>query len=255
MDELLDFSQEVAVITGAGSGFGQRLAVSLAQRHCRLVLGDINPEGLDETLSELSRYKDNIRVLKCDVSDEQQCAAMAEKANTDFGKLTLAINNAGIAHPAATVNEITESVFDQQMAVNVKGVMFGMKYQLPSMIKNGGGQILNVSSAAGLLAAPRMGAYAAAKHAVIGLSKTAAIENARFNVRVNAICPSFSPTKILDTEGFQQPGVKEKMAQSNPMKRLADPQEIVNVMVLMLSPKNTYINGQSIVIDGGLSIF
>ena len=252
MDKLLDFSDQVAVITGAASGFGQKLATSLAERGCKLVLGDINPEGLAQTQSELAAYQDNIRIIACDVSKERDCANMATTAQDEFGTLTLAINNAGIAHKASATHEITEEMFDKQMAVNVKGVLFGMKYQIPLMLKNGGGQVLNVSSVAGLLAAPQLGAYAAGKHAVIGMTKTAAIEYAKYNIRVNAICPYFSPTNIMNAEGFEQEGIRERMAKMNPMKRLVDPQEVVNAMVLMLSPMNTYINAQSITIDGGI---
>lgn len=139
------------------------------------------------------------------------------------------------------------------MDVNVKGVLFGMKYQILAMLQQGKGNILNVSSMAGIGGAPKGGAYAAAKHAVAGITRTAAIEYGKKNVRVNAICPFYSPTNILNVEGYNTEQDRARMAMGCPMKRLGEPQEMVNVMLFLLSPGNTYMNGQTIAVDGGVS--
>ena len=252
MDSLLDFTNKTALITGAANGFGRLLAKALNDRGCNLVLSDINQSGLEDTLALLSN-KDAARTLVSDVQYESSSRSLVELAVKEFGKLDIAVNNAGIAHEMAATHELTEAIFDQQFAVNVKGVAFGMKYQIPAMLKAGHGHILNVSSLAGLGGAPKAGAYVAAKHAVAGITKTAAVEYGRYNIQTNAICPFFSPTNIMDVEGLNSEEIRATLAKGTPMKRLGDPQEMVNVMLLMLSPGNTYMNGQTIAVDGGVT--
>ncbi|MEP0356262.1 SDR family oxidoreductase [Paraglaciecola sp.] len=250
MDELLDFSGKVAAITGAGSGFGRLLTQGLASRNCKLVISDINQQSLDETL-DLVDNKDNVVTILCDVAKEHECKAIVDTAIDKFGRLDIGVNNAGIAHEMTPLHLLSEDTMDSQFNVNVKGVLYGMKYQIAAMLPQGEGHILNLSSMAGIGGAPKGGAYAAAKHAVAGLTRTAAVEYARKGIRCNAICPFYSPTAILghlaSTEGQAQ------LARGTPIKRLADPQEIVNAMLLVLSPGNSYMTGQTIAIDGGVS--
>lgn len=252
MDTLLDFSNKTAIITGAANGFGRGLAAELNKRGCSLILSDINQVGLDDTLANLA-FPDKARTVVADVAVEANSKKLVDLAISEFGSLNIAVNNAGIAHELAATHELTESIFDSQFGVNVKGVAFGMKYQIPAMLKTGHGHVLNISSLAGLGGAPKAGAYVAAKHAVTGLTKTAAVEYARYNIQVNAICPFFSPTNIMDVEGLNSKEAREMLAKGSPMKRLGDPQEMVNVMLLILSPGNTYMNGQTIAIDGGVT--
>ncbi|MBT0588204.1 SDR family NAD(P)-dependent oxidoreductase [Alteromonas oceanisediminis] len=252
-DTLLDFTQHTVLITGAASGFGRLLAQALAMRGANLALGDIDEEGLQATVDSLSIDASRVVSLRNDVASEADCKALVDAAVNKFSRIDSAVNNAGIAHDPAAIHQISESVFDRQMDVNVKGVLFGMKYQLPAMLSQGHGHILNVSSLAGLGGAPKAGAYVAAKHAVAGLTKTAAVEYGRKNIRVNAICPFFSPTNILNVDGYNTDEARAKLAMGSPMKRLGDPQEMVNTMVLLLSPGNSYMNGQTIAVDGGVT--
>lgn len=251
MDELLDFTKQVGLITGAGSGFGQLLTLGLLKRGCRLVIGDIDETKLNETLSLAGEYQSHLIALRCDVANESDCQAMVKKAIAHFGQLDFAVNNAGIAHELSPLHLLSSETMDRQWDINVKGVLFGMKYQIEAMLTQGAGHILNVSSMAGIGGAPKGGAYAAAKHAVAGLTKTAAIEYARKGIRCNAICPFYSPTAIL--KGHDSPESQAQLARGTPIKRLAQPQEIVNTMLLMLSPGNSYMNGQTIAVDGGVS--
>lgn len=253
MDPLLNFDNHTVLITGAGSGFGRLLAKGLAERGANLALGDINEETLQETVDSLGIDSSRVVAMKNDVASEADCAALVKAAVETFGKIDSAVNNAGVAHDPAAIHELTEAVLDRQIDINVKGVMFGMKYQLMAMLQQSGGHILNVSSMAGIGGAPKGGAYVAAKHAVAGLTRTAAVEYGRRNIRVNAICPFYSPTNILNVDGFNTEKDRERMAMGTPMKRLGDPQEMVNVMLFMLSPGNTYMNGQTIAVDGGVS--
>ncbi len=253
MDSLLDFSDQTAVITGAASGFGKLLSHDLGIRGCKLVISDLDTDGLMATESELKNAGVDVVAIAGNVTSESLSKQLVETAVAQFGKLTIGVNNAGIAHQPAPIHQMTEEIIDLQMAVNVKGVMFGMKYQLPAMLQQGQGHILNVSSLAGLGGAPKGGAYAAAKHAVSGVTRTAAVEYGRKNIRVNAICPFYSPTNILNVDGYNTPEAQAQLAQGSPMKRLGSPQEIVNTMVLMLSPMNSFMNGQTVAVDGGVT--
>lgn len=251
MDELLDFSGHVAIITGAGSGFGQLLTLGLVQRGCKLVIGDIDEKNLAKTIELASEQGSNIISQTCDVAKESDDKALVDCALKHFGRLDIAVNNAGIAHELSPLHLLTSQTMDRQWDINVKGVFFGMKYQIAAMLAQGSGHILNVSSMAGIGGAPKGGAYAAAKHAVAGLTKTAAVEYARKGIRCNAICPFYSPTAIL--KGHDSPESQAQLARGTPIKRLATPQEIVNAMLLILSPGNSYMNGQTIAVDGGVS--
>jgi NAD(P)-dependent dehydrogenase (short-subunit alcohol dehydrogenase family) len=250
MDDLLNFTGKVALITGAGGGFGRLLAQGLAKRGCKLVISDINQQNLDDTCASVEQ-QDSVVSLICDVSKEQDCKNMVDVALEKFGRVDIGVNNAGIAHAMIPLHQLTEATIHSQFAVNVNGVLFGMKYQIEAMLTQGEGHVLNISSLAGLGGAPKGGAYAAAKHAVVGLTRTAALEYARKGVRCNAICPFYSPTPILgelvSVEGQAQ------LSRGTPMKRLSNPQEVVNAMLLILSPGNSYMTGQTIAIDGGVT--
>ncbi|NDW16520.1 glucose 1-dehydrogenase [Alteromonas genovensis] len=252
MDSLLNFTDHVVLITGAGSGFGRLLATGLAHRGAKLVLSDINEASLNSVKNELESVTDVVSIAG-NIADESLNKALVDAALEKFGRLDIAVNNAGIAHTPAPVHEMTEAIMDSQFGVNVKGVMFGMKYQIPAMLTQEKGHVLNVSSLAGLGGAPKGAAYAAAKHAVAGITRTAAVEYGRKNVRVNAICPFYSPTNILNVDGYNTPEAQAQLGQGSPMKRLGEPQEIVNTMMLMLSPGNSYMNGQTIAVDGGVT--
>ncbi|MDX1805029.1 MAG: SDR family NAD(P)-dependent oxidoreductase [Alcanivorax sp.] len=256
MDPLLDFTGKTALITGAASGFGRLLAEELGKRGAALVLGDVNMDALNPLADTLADQGVKVAALRCDVSSETDCKGMVDTALAQFGHLDMAVNNAGIAHGFIPFDQLTEAVLDQQVNVNVKGVMFGMKYQIAAM-KESGGAIVNVSSMAGLGGAPKIGAYSAAKHAVIGLTRTAAVEYAKRNIRVNAVCPFYTHTPMVDEGNLSEnkDTVHAMLASGCPMKRLGQPQEIVTVMLMMLSPGNTYMSGQAIAVDGGVSAF
>ncbi|GAA5316739.1 MAG: glucose 1-dehydrogenase [Candidatus Pelagadaptatus aseana] len=248
MDPLLDFTGKVVLITGAASGFGAQLAEEFSKRGAKLVLGDINEPGLEAVASNLPG--DATTVL-CDVSHERDCQAMVEAAVEIYGRLDIAINNAGGGHPMGSIHTLTEDIMDQQFALNTKGVMFGMKHQIAQMLKQEDGTILNVSSMAGLGASPKIGAYGAAKHAVIGLTKTAAVEYAKKGIRVNAVCPFFALTPLVTDSVLGES--QDFLKQGAPMKRLGETEEITNLMVMLCSPGNSYMTGQAIAIDGGVS--
>jgi NAD(P)-dependent dehydrogenase (short-subunit alcohol dehydrogenase family) len=252
MDPLLDFTNKVVVITGAAQGFGELASYELAKRGAKLVISDVNEAGINKVAAEIEANGGQVVAMTCDVSKSLECKAMIDTAKEVFGSVDMAINNAGVAHEFVRTHELEESVMDTQFAVNVKGVQFCMRYQLEQMLTQSSGIILNVSSMAGLSGTPKLSAYTAAKHAVIGLTKSAAVEYGAKNIRVNAICPFFTLTPMITETTDQE--TRDKMSRSTPMRRLAEPKEIVCMMLMMLSPANTFLNGQSIAIDGGMSV-
>lgn len=249
LDPLLDFTNKVVLLTGAASGFGAIMAQEFSERGAKMVLGDINEAGLNELAASLPG---DVITRLCDVTKEADCQALVEAAEAEFGRLDIAINNAGGGQPLGKINTVSEETLDRQFALNAKSVALGMKHQINQMLKQGdGGAILNVSSMAGLSGAPTIGGYCMAKHAVIGATRTAAVEFAKQNIRVNAVCPFFSPTPLI-TDSALAPA-QETLAQGSPMKRLGSPEEMTNVMLMLCSPGNTYMTGQAIAVDGGVS--
>lgn len=241
------FEGKVALITGAASGFGKLLAEALAAQGALLVMGDRNKWGLRHVArGHLATY------MRCDVTKEPQVKALCDLAIEQFGRLDIAVNNAGLAGPMKPLTEIREDEFDLVHAVNAKGTFFGLKHQIPLM-REKGGVILNVASVAGLGAAPKLAAYAAAKHAVVGLTKTAAIEEARNKIRVNAVCPFYSPTPMVTQSAMAE--MQDFLATAAPMKRLGTPEEITAAMMALLDPANSYMTGQAIAIDGGVTAY
>jgi len=245
---LREYNDKVVLITGAASGFGKLLAEKLSAAGAKLVLGDINEDGMNAVAAQLHG---DIVTQVCDVSQEAHAARLVAAGIASFSRLDIAINNAGITTAMKPLTETTEAEMDMNFAVNTKGVFFGMKHQIPEMLKTGGGCVLNVASMAGISAAPKLAAYAAAKHAVVGLTKTAAVEYARKNIRINAVCPFYCPTPMVTDSDIGD--MQEFMAQGTPMKRLGSPEEVVTAMLSICLPSNSYMNGLAIAVDGGVS--
>jgi NAD(P)-dependent dehydrogenase (short-subunit alcohol dehydrogenase family) len=200
-------------------------------------------------------------IATVDVTNEDQVRGAIAMARAKFGTLDVAINNAGIGHEMAPLHSIDAATFDRVMAVNAKGVFLCMKHQLPWMREADRGAILNVASAAGLVGAGMLSAYAASKHAVIGLTKSAADEVARKNIRVNALCPSFAVTplfddmadEVADRHGMERAEAYDRITQRIPMHRVAKVDEVVQAMLWICSPENSFMTGQAVSIDGGLT--
>jgi NAD(P)-dependent dehydrogenase (short-subunit alcohol dehydrogenase family) len=247
---LASYAGQVVMITGAASGFGELLARELAAMGARLVLGDRNHEALQRVASELRAAGAEVVDMHCDVTREAEVKAMVDAAVATFGRLDVGVNNAGMSTPVKSFIDTRESDLDLNFAVNAKGVFFGMKHQITQMLTQGGGVILNVASMAGLGGAPKLAAYSAAKHAVIGLTRTGAAEYACRNIRINAVCPFYSSTPMV-TEGMA--GQVEFLSRMSPMKRLGTPGETVAVILMLCARENSYMTGQAIAVDGGVS--
>jgi len=248
------YRNAVVMVTGAASGFGRLLAERLNGCGARLVLGDINDQGLCQTGELLRAGKVRPILQSCDVRKEADVASLVERAVSEFGRIDVAINNAGVLGTLRRLINIDEQQMDDLFAINTKGVFFGMKHQIRQMLKQKeGGRILNVSSILGVGGAPGGAAYSASKHAVIGLTRTAALEYGGANVRVNAICPFFSKTPMLHELTGYDPALERAAVALSPMNRPAKAEEIVDVMLMICAAENSFMNGQAIVVDGGMS--
>jgi NAD(P)-dependent dehydrogenase (short-subunit alcohol dehydrogenase family) len=247
------FAGQVVMITGAASGFGALLASELAARGARLALGDLNDAALARVAASLRADGAELVAQRCDVRADADVGALVAAAVERFGRLDVGVNNAGIVAPMKAFIDTDEADLDLSFAVNTKGVFFGMKHQIRQMLAQGGGVILNVASMAGLGGAPKLAAYAASKHAVVGLTKTAAVEYARRGIRVNAICPFYSATPMLTDSAMADK--QEFLAQGSPMKRLGQPAEVVATMLMLCAREHSYLTGQAIAVDGGVSAF
>ena len=251
------FQGKSVLITGAASGFGRLAAERFAAEGASLALGDIDEEGLEEAATIPLMSGAEVITRRCDVAVEADAKALVDAAVERLGGLDIAINNAGIGHPLARLPELTFDEYEKTMRVNAGGVFLGMKHQLPIMAAAGAGVILNVASAAGLVGAGMLSAYAASKHAVIGLTRSAADEYARFNIRVNALCPSFADTPLFndmaDEISTDRDEAYKRITTRIPMRRVAKPAEIVPTMLWLCADDNSFMTGQAIAIDGGLT--
>ncbi|MFK7942391.1 MAG: SDR family NAD(P)-dependent oxidoreductase, partial [Paracoccaceae bacterium] len=251
------FEGRVVMISGAASGFGRLAATRFSGEGALLSLSDVDGDGLDAVAREIP----GALARKVDVSREDDQADWVSQTLARFGKLDIALNNAGVGSPMAPITATPVDEFDRMMAINAKGVFLGLKHQIPAMRQGGGGAILNTASAAGILGAGHLSAYAAAKHAVVGLTRAAADEVARHNIRVNAICPSFATTPLFDdmadevaeARGEDRDAAYARISARVPMRRVASPEEVVTVMLSLCDPANTFMTGQAIAVDGGLS--
>lgn len=257
-----NFEGLTVLMTGAAGGFGKSATRLFAERGANLVLSDRNEAGLRDHAAALKDDGYEAVAIAGSVADEDHCRETVELAMDTFGRLDIAINNAGMGHQPAMTHEVDSDEAQETVQINLMGVFYGMKHQIPPMLEgfaDDGKQrsILNLSSLAGIGGAPTISMYSAAKHGVAGLTKSAALEYARKGIRVNCLCPSFARTPIV-TEGMLagHAGDIEKenhLTRGIPMRRLGEPEEITRSMLWICDPKNSFMTGQSIAIDGGTS--
>lgn len=245
------------LISGAARGFGRLAAEQFASEGARLVLTDILDDGLQETAAALRKSGTEVAAISGDIADEELAKRLVAESVSRFGKLDVAINNAGIAHLHSKLTEIDSETLERVVRVDLFAVFYAMKHQLLQMERQRSGVILNVSSVAGIAGAPLLSVYSAAKHGVIGLTKSAALEYARMGIRVNAICPSFTATPMVTESLAHMRGTPEEaLARTTaaiPMRRLAQPEEVVQAMVWICSPANSFMTGHALAVDGGLT--
>jgi len=248
----ISFENKVVLITGAASGIGLATAKAFAEAGATVVLADWNEKAAQSAAKALSDNGHKTLAIHCDVSDEAQVEAMVKQTVATFGRLDVAYNNAGVQNVLAETADTTREDYDRVMGVNLRGEWSCMKFELQQMRKQGSGAIVNCSSLGGLVGGAERGIYHAAKHGVIGFTKSAALEYAARGIRINAVCPGLIWTPMVDqmVEAGQGEAMKA-MEKSVPMGRVGRPEEIADVVLWLSSDAASYVTGQSISVDGG----
>jgi NAD(P)-dependent dehydrogenase (short-subunit alcohol dehydrogenase family) len=241
--------QKAAIITGGSSGIGRAAAVALAKQGVKIAIAARRAKEGEETVRLVKEAGSEGIFVKTDVANENDVRSLVEKAVKQYNRLDYAFNNAGIEEKTTPLVDQTSEVFDQIMNVNVKGVWLSMKYEIPEMIRTGGGAIVNTSSGAGVIGYPQQPIYIASKHAVLGLTKSAALEYAKSGIRINAIAPGVTETEMVERVDKQ---LIEHLKSITPIGRIGDPQEIANAVVWLLSDKASFVLGHTLLVDGGV---
>jgi len=252
----MDFNGKVALITGGGNGIGRTTALAFAKAGAKVVVIDKDSAAAKSTADTIKQQKGEAISVGGDVTKSADVQAYVKAALDAYGRIDCFLNNAGVEGKIANIVDYDETTFDQLIGVNVKGVFLGLKYVLPVMTKQGSGAIVNTASVAGLLGTPGMAPYVASKHAVIGLTKTAAGEVARQGVRVNAVCPGPVDTRMIHAIEAQidpsnPTGVSERYASNIPLGRYASTDEISNMVLFLTSDLASGMTGGHYVVDGG----
>ena len=248
-----EFEGKVALVTGGGSGIGRATALAFAREGAKVVIGNRNEKRGEETVAMIRKAGGEASFQRTDVLVTKDIEALVNHAVSKYGGLDLAFNNAGVEGDVAPTAEQTEENYDAVMDVNVKGVWLSMKYEIPRMLERGGGSIVNCSSVAGLIGFPNMAPYFASKHAVIGLTKVAALEYSAKGIQINAVNPAVIDTDMVDriAAGFGMK--KDELVQFHPIGRLGRVEEIAEAVVWLCSKKSSFVTGHSLVVDGGFT--
>lgn len=244
----MELKGKVALITGAASGIGESTALLFAKEGARLVLTDINEEKGKALMKKINSNSGESVFVKADTSVPKDSEKSVEKAIDEYGRLDIAVNNAGIGGLQALVGEYEIEGWQQVININLSGVFYGMKYQIPAMLKSGGGSVINVASILGTVGYAQSCAYVAAKHGVVGLTKTAAIEYSAKGIRVNSVGPAFIKTPLI--EGLDKENLG-KLVEKHPIGRLGEPEEVAQLFLWLAGDRASFATGSYYPIDGG----
>ena len=248
---MADFDGKVALVTGGGVGIGRATALAFAREGAKVVIGNRNVASGDEVVKAIQAAGGEASFLRTDVESEGDIKALVDHAVSTYGRLDVAFNNAGIEGLVAPLVDQTDDNFRSVMNINVRGVWLSMKYQIPEMLKTGGGAIVNNSSVAGLIGFGGIGIYSASKHAVMGLTKVAALEYSAQGVRVNAVNPGVIDTSMVDRLADSLQTEKESLGSLHPIGRIGYPDEVANAVLWLCSEKASFVTGTAMPVDGG----
>ena len=248
----MDFEGKIALVTGGGSGIGRETARRFAALGASVVVADVDAAGGADSVDQVQECGAAGLFVRCDVSNPVEVACLFDESASRFGRLDFAVNNAGIGGPWEPLRSYPHEGWDKVLAVNLNGVFYCMQEEISRMTGRGG-SIVNVASIAGKRGLPNQAAYTASKHAVIGLTRVAAQEVARHNIRVNAVCPVYTETPLFNPLIADNPRRAEKMLERIPMRRFGKPRDIAEAIVWLCSDQARFITGQAINLDGGMT--
>ena len=242
---------KVALVTGGGSGIGRASAMTFAREGARVVVADVAVEGGEETVRIIQDAGGEGIFVRADVSKAGEVEALINSAVETYSRLDCAHNNAGIEQVPVRIHEYPEEVWDRLISINLKGVWLCMKYEIAQMLKQGGGAIVNTSSVAGLVGFRGISAYVASKHGVNGLTKSASLEYAQEDIRINAVCPGFIQTPLLERFVNNDPELEAQLVQLEPVGRIGTPEEVAEAVVWLSSDAASFVTGHTMAVDGG----
>lgn len=245
---IFDYEGKVVLVTGASSGIGRATAKAFAEQGARIVIGDID-EGAAETVEQIRQAGGIASFVRTNVADSLSVQNFVKSALDSYSRIDAAFNNAGILPPTAELAQMSEADFDRVIAVDLRGVFLCLKYQIRAMLEGGGGAIVNTTSVAGVIADPGMSPYVAAKHGVIGLTRSAALDYATRGIRVNALAPGLIRTPMTD-RWLADPEMTQALMANSPMGRAAEPEEMAGVVLFLCSPAASFVSGAVYLADG-----
>jgi len=246
--------EKVVIVTGGGSGIGRATSLWFAREGAKVIVADVGVEGGKETVKLIREMGGEAVFVQTDVTRAAEVETLIQKAVATYGRLDCAFNNAGIMGAIALTAEGTEENWQVTIDVNLKGVWLCMKYEIPQMLKNGGGAIVNMASVVSLVGFRGLSAYSASKHGVLGLTKSAALEYATAGIRINAVSPGAIRTPLVDAAVRLDPQIEAQLIALEPIGRMGTPEEIAEAVVWLCSDEASFVTGHTLVVDGGMVI-